>query len=77
MTRAEAGRLGGRKTAERHPGHHMAAGRKGGATTAERGAWFFAAIGAKGGAKTRTRRGRAWFSELSKGDLVAVSTGSV
>lgn len=30
------GSLGGRATAERHPGHHAAAGRKGGLATLER-----------------------------------------
>lgn len=65
MTRAEAGRMGGRKTAERGAAFMAAIGAKGGASNVERhDPWHFAVIGAQGGMATKTRRGRAWFKQL-------------
>lgn len=67
LTRAQAGRLGGRKTAERGPAFFAAIGTKGGQVTAGvHDPWHFAAIGSKGGKTTAARRGRAWFRQISK-----------
>lgn len=65
MTRRQAGRLGGRKTAERGPEFFAAIGAKGGASTSARhDPWHFVAIGTKGGTSTKTRHGRAWFKQI-------------
>jgi len=77
LTPREAGRLGGRRTAERGPEHFAAIGRKGGAATkARHDMWHFVAIGAKGGTATRSKRGGAWFKSLNaKGPRPSQPTG--